>query len=409
VRLRHADFAKAQHLITDELKSITFNSRDITAQINAAKKSRNKPLAFRLKRGLEKEKFKETIIRKLADSIAWQLTDGRNDLIQWLHGYQKPPAIDESNLTSVLDEVNILNQHQPLSFAMVSDLTSFVQVGDILMRDASAAIKLIEVKEGEANQKAIAILEEKLLAGEDNLDFKALENTHGPRLAQQVRRTYKQLRRGSHVRDIVNTGEGKDPDSGNSVKIQEPSRVPAYYTRELADLLLELERKDWAYTIIDNSLKIGCYKNMMKRVGKSILELLTQTFLQKNCMIVNFRDGLYNPTAEPIFLKPFREDDIFDIIFDRTRVFMALNLDWIIQAFREGGIRADWLSRKETTKLLQREKYDRPFVFEGRTISAENEKWSLLLTDAPLRRVFFDNLLPSSIISMFLESMNIQD
>lgn len=409
VRLRYADFAKAQDLIINELKSIMVLRRDLNAQMKMAKTSRNKPLVVRLERELKKEAFKETIIRKLADSIAWQLVGGRSDLIHWLHGDEKPPAIDESNLESVLEEVNIINQSNPLSFALISDLTSFVQVGDILKRDTSAFIKIIEVKEGKANQKVAAIIEDELLVEKDGLNFARLEGVHGTHLAQQVRRTYRQWTKGARVEEIINTGRGKDPNSGNSVVVWDPSRKVAYYEHKLAELLLELDNKPWAYTIIDTSLKVGCYKGKMKRAGKSILELLAQTSLRRSFITINFSEGLLVPTSEPIFLKPFREDDIFDIIFDRIRVYMVLDIDWMIKAFRERGGRADWLSRKETTKLLQQEKYDRPFVFEGRSISIENEKWSMFVGGGALRRIFFDNFLPSSVVSMLLESMEFHD
>jgi hypothetical protein len=39
----------------------------------------------------------------------------------------------------------------------------------------------------------------------------------------------------------------------------------------------------------------------------------------------------------------------------------------------------------------------------------ENEKWSVFLAGRALGRIFFDNLLPSSIVSMLLESSDFQD
>jgi arsenate reductase-like glutaredoxin family protein len=157
---------------------------------------------------------------------------------------------------------------------------------------------------------------------------------------------------------------------------------------------------------------IGCYKRLMKREGASLLSSLAQTLFGNNVITVNFRDGLREPMCEPIFLKQFREEDIFDIIFNRASVSFVLNLDRVIESFRERGAKASWLSSEETSKLIQqsKSKYERPFVFKAtnRVIAVENEEWSLYVGDGSLRRIFFDSVLPSSVVSMLLDALNSQ-
>jgi hypothetical protein len=406
LRLRNAAFASAQKLIISELQSITTKEKSIKAQAKEARKIRNRSQESSLKRELAQVEYKEVIIRKLADSIAWQVIGGRNDIAQWLHEYEKSPSIDESNLESVMDQAETMNQGNPLSFALISDLTSFIRIGDIIKRDTSGILHIIEVKEGKANQKAIAIIQDELLAEEDNLDLPRLESTHGSHLAKQIRRIHKQLRKGARVEEIINTGKGKDPKTDTEVIIREPLRAPASYTLTFAKLLIELDTKDWAYTIVENGLMVGCYKGSMKVAGRSILTSLAQASFQRNFVTTNFRLGLATPLAEPVFLKPFREDDIFDIVFDRTRVFFVLDLDWLVEAFRERGTSARWLSQKETMRLRQQHKYERLFEFNGRAIALENAEWSLLIGEALHRRILFDNLLPSSVVSMLKESLD---
>jgi hypothetical protein len=409
MRLGHADFATAQTLIINELKFITARERDIQVQLKVARGRRDKSIAMSLEQEARKEKFKGSVIRKLADSIAWQLLNGRNDFIQQLYRIDNPPSIDESNLDSVLEVVDEMNQEDPLSFALISDLTSFVQVGDILRKDTSGIIKLIEVKEGRANKEAVAIVKNELLVERDNLDIEKLKVAYGPHLAKQIRRTHNQLRKSLQVESILNTGEGQDPTTGSQVIIREPSHSPQYYTHKLAEMLLELKHKPWAYTIIDNCLMIGCYKGAMKEVGKPLLELLANRSLKRNTITISFSQGLNVPTCEPVFLKPFREDDIFDIVFDRIRLIMVLRLDWVMYAFRQKGFDVSWLSAKETTKLLQQNRYDRPFVLDGRSLAIENDKWSLYLTGGALRRMLFDNVLPSWVISTLSDSLGSKD
>lgn len=321
LRLRNAAFASAQKLIIIELQSITTEEKTLKAQAKEARKTRNRSYQTYFKRELAQVEFKEAIIRKLADSIAWQIMGGRNDIAQWLHEYQKAPSIDESNLESVVEQAEKMNERDPLSFALISDLTSFIRIGDIIKRDTSGILHVIEVKEGETNQRVIAIIQDNLLSEQDNVDLHRLERTHGSHLAKHIRRVHKQMKRGTRVEEIINTGKGKDPKTDTNVIVREPSHAPASYARNLAELLVNLDTHDWSYTLIDNSLMIGCYKGIMKGTGRSLLTSLARTSFQGNFVTTDFRDGLATPLAEPVFLKPFREDDIFDIVFDRTRVF----------------------------------------------------------------------------------------
>ena len=71
---------------------------------------------------------------------------------------------------------------------------------------------------------------------------------------------------------------------------------------------IRLDKRPWAYTVVEDCLMIGCYKRLMKREGASLLSSLAQTLFGNNVITVNFRDGLREPMCEPIFLKQFREE-----------------------------------------------------------------------------------------------------
>jgi hypothetical protein len=405
VRMRYAGFAEAQKLIIEELKIITATKRNLGAQAKDARSNRNKLQAIRVGRAIEREEYKEAVIRRLADSIAWQLIDGRSDFVQWLHSYEKPPSIDESNFESVLEVVNESNKSDPLSFALISDLTSFIRVGDILRRDTSSVREIIEMKAGEENIKAIWIVENELTRDLDESSLARLKDVYGPHLVDQARRIQRQINKGNKVREIINTGAGEDPNTGTSVIVREPQQTPANYMRDLAEQLLRLDKRPWAYTVIEDCLMVGCYQGLMKKAGRALLNSLARSLFEENNMTVSLNEGLKIPLCEPVFLKPLREDDIFDIVFDRKRVFMVLSVDRLLQSFREQGAEVKWLSKKETDRLMQRNKYERPLVFNRRAVSIDNDEWSIILTAGSLRRIFFDNLLPSSLISMLLDSL----
>ena len=75
------------------------------------------------------ENFKEHIIRKLADSIAWRMIGGQNYIARRLCLRESSrPTLKASSLASVLNIVNEYNDSNPLGFALISDITSFVQL-----------------------------------------------------------------------------------------------------------------------------------------------------------------------------------------------------------------------------------------------------------------------------------------
>ncbi len=149
-----------------------------------------------------------------------------------------------------MDELNTTN---PASFALISDLTTFIQIGDILRRDPNR-LTVIEVKEGEENSKAIEILDQLSIHAEGSPDLQALTNDYGEHLARQVNRIHKQKLRGDRATQIINMGEGMDPVLNLPVRIREPEREPRSYHNELAALLLHLDNDMWAYTVIEGTL-----------------------------------------------------------------------------------------------------------------------------------------------------------
>ncbi|MCI0613077.1 hypothetical protein L0244_08810, partial [bacterium] len=161
-----------------------------------------------------------------------------------------------------------------------------------------------------------------------------------------------------------------------------------------------------AYTEIENCLMIGAYRDLAKNNGKKFIQYLVNQFTGKKFPVFSFAQSLYIPVCEPIFLKPLREQDIFDIIFDRTRVYMAIKLDNLIKMFDANGAKARWLSRKETDKILKESHLSKDIlVYDNKAIAVELGGISMYLGNGVLGRIIFDNILPSSVASMNFHSL----
>lgn len=400
-RRRNRRFVSAQMHLLRELRTVAATKRSLHSERREARRNRNKSLIVELSSRLNIEDIKETILRKLADCIAWQLIDGRSDIAKQLDITEPTrPDLNSSNVESVKDAAEQLNAANALSFALISDLTSFVQIGDLLYRDLHL-LKIIEVKEGHKNLEAFKILEEQsdLIQNVEHLTV-----TYGEDLAYQVRRIHNQATKANRAVQIIETGEGPDPVSNLTVRILEPLLPPLDYNHQLSQLLLKLDKESWSYTAIEGALLIGCYRDYMKPVGRETLKAVADKLFKPNFYIIDFGHGLRTGLSESIFLKPFRETDIMNIVFARTRVLIAISLDAIMKMFEECGLKAEWMSRRETVKQQSQSKAHALLTFKGRGICISNDMSSLTLGDAFLTRIVFDSLLPSSVVAMFSEA-----
>jgi hypothetical protein len=412
LRRRNLRFGRAQILLIKELRSTIGNQQRLKSAIKVARRNRDKASVNALRPELKWEGFKETIFRSLANCIAWQLIDGRVDIARHLDISEPTrPNLDSSNVISVTAVAEVLNQNNPLSFALVSDLTSFVQIGDLLRRDVNSPIlSVIEVKEGEKNVQAIELLGQ---AGAGNLNLDEIALTHGETLMKQVRRMQRQRVTRDQAREIINSGKGVDPVSGLPVWVPEKVFYADHYDHAVANSLTELDERMRSYAVIEKAVLVGCYTSKMKRVGYTILHSIAEQEFKQNFVVVNFGPGSLTARVQPVFMKPFREKDIFDIVFDRTRIYIAIGLDLILEMFKERGYDVRWASKRETAKLLARpeevklnsNRNYKLFTAEGRALAISNSEVEMYLGDALVTRLAYDNMVPSSFIRMSSQSL----
>jgi len=90
--------------------------------------------------------------RKLMDCVAWQMLEMQLYAARRLYQSQRPPSLKHSNFNSVKSASDFETSEDHAKFALISDLTSFVQVGDLLVYDADKGLAVVEVKEGEKNK-----------------------------------------------------------------------------------------------------------------------------------------------------------------------------------------------------------------------------------------------------------------
>jgi hypothetical protein len=401
LRACHNGFAEAQELIIVELLLVQEALKQLKHDLKSARSQRDKIATTKLHQEIDIENFKECILRKLADSIAWHIIGGQNYIARRLCLLSESrPSLESSNLSSVIQVVSDYNKEDPLNFALLSDITSFIQIGDVLLVSPTG-LKIIEVKEGQKNLEASSILAELRDDGTREQQLREL-NLKG-NLREQVQRMLRQQNRQDQVINILNTGFGSDAATDSAVTIVDVEYPEEKYYDELRKLLCQLGAgKDWAYTVIDIGLHIGVYKGKWRKLGASLLRASAFDLedADENYPVTSLQGSLNQALVEPLFVKDLAEDQIFDIAFGRVSVLALLRVDHMLHLFQEMGVSAQLLPPKRSRRQQNKDLKHKLLLHQGCCIEVKTKSGTKILGDGIGTRILYDTITPRCVVRM---------
>jgi hypothetical protein len=341
----HDGFKTAQKLIIEEKQKYETVLRDTTIELKEFRRQRNK------------EKEQETLLKiriierrlhnfsHMADGIAWQMLGGQIHIARRLHIQEKSSKfLDSANLShavAVADEIN----KNPNDFALISDLTSIIQIGDLLVRRGKIAT-IMELKEGKVNDVIREFIHSIDESGKGITDVE-LREKFDDNTVKQIRRVQRQHERANRAIDVIKNDKGIDPVSGKNIIVGTPSIKTEYYHEELRKLYTDLQNKMWAYTVVETCIHIGMYKEEGIKMAGLIPHILKKQ--TKNFIVVDWMSITEN-LSEPIFGKPFPPEFIVDILTGKVKVIVGVNVDALIETFNVFGLEARWLTEKKLQK-----------------------------------------------------------
>lgn len=156
----------------------------------------------------------------IADGIAWQLINGEIHISRRLFIGETTKQLNSSNLDHAITVANEINQF-PENFALISDLTHFVQIGDLLIRTPES-IGITELKQGAVNEK-IAKLVNKM--SNPDCPIKVIEeeiSTFDTNTIKQLDRVLRQQKRAFQAIEVINKDKGNDPKTGQKITVLTP-------------------------------------------------------------------------------------------------------------------------------------------------------------------------------------------
>jgi hypothetical protein len=343
----------------------------------------------------------EQLLRGIMDSIAWQLLGNELYEARLLHKGENQPSLKYSNFDSVVHTVEELIKVSPDSISLISDLTTFIQVGDILSICPINGKTIHEVKEGKVNEKIHKALE---FYSESKCDryLQLFTQNESPKVQRQLTRVVRQMGRMSYFSNVVKNGEGVNPDTDMKIRVAEAQAPLNLWFTELVDALGESEKNGWAMKKIENCLFLGCYSDeYLFNFGHiAFNEWFKDSGGTIDCPRARLIDSIITPLALPIFNLDLPEKFMFDILFGRKQVCLGLNIAALMDECKKVGLSVRFASKKEKGK--SENDGQPPYTYEGKAIIIGNGEVEMMLFDGIFLRTIFHGQKPVSLIKQFL-------
>lgn len=347
--------------------------------------------------GSEISDSRELIFTGIMDSIAWQMIRLELAHARRLYKEQKKVDLKNSNFESVVRASRQFRSEKKDSIPLISDLTPFIQVGDILA-NSEQGTAIVEVKEGVVNKKFVDFLqfyeeykcEKSMELFKENLDKK---NT------KQFERMIRQKNRMKHVAKIMTSGDDVDPDSGKRIVIpDEPIPVDRWIT-EFNEALDNKDNKNYFLNVIDNCLFQGYYFNEeWINTGPVAFNIWFEQFgATDDCPRTTAFNSMIVPLALPIFNYFIKPDHKFDLLYMRKHVCMGLHVPAFLAQCEKNGINVRYGTNKETSKLEQLG--HSPYKLNGKSIFLSKNEKEFCLGDGIFIWIFFHFQNPISTIN----------
>ena len=177
--------------------------------------------------------------RRVNDSLVWSVLAFRGHEIRMLCLRKERPALKASNPKSIRGVLDDFNK-DPLTFALWTDATSCVDMGDVLCRSFSDNPNgLLEVKEGKVNDQILD-----LILSDANIETKVSQiddfvAVHGKKGLKQLNRVSRQIERLNQATSVLREDAGIHPYFGEQVRLRDVPTHDASYDNTLAELIQE--------------------------------------------------------------------------------------------------------------------------------------------------------------------------
>jgi len=344
------------------------------------------------------------LIRGIADAMVWQLIGQQLCHARRFYKEQAPVNLKESNFESVVFCAEEHARQDPGSISIISDLTSFVQVGDLLTMNSEGRITITEVKEGKKNHEIMDFMKFfiETPCGHALDHFAQQQGKSG---MKQLERMLRQAERMGHLTEVMLTGKSVDPDTEHNISIPEEFVYVPHWDEELNKILESADSKGYGYDVIDSCLFMGAYsKDGMRGHGHGMFNILFDKY-EGGLESPRYRliDCMVSPLALPIFNLNISDEHKFDLLFGRKNVCLGLNITNFLEGLKKAGVTVREATNKEASQMEQ--KGAKLYKWKGKAIFIGNGKTEVCLSHGLFIRILFHGQRPIETVQAMVENL----
>ncbi len=351
-------------------------------------------------------------LQRLLDCIIWHHFGPDITDIKRIYEFDcKIQNLFEHNILSHIEIMREINS-SPKNFALISDLTSGIRIGDLFVIDEQSKTNFIEVKSGDVNAE---ILE--ALRNQNQNKLNVLEND--PTKNKQLYRIVKQKKRGTEILKMLkNEIATDDRFNSKSNKVMTPvvhtiiNEEPLQCFSKELNVFFEIfstEEKDFDVLEIENSLIIVAYlptpDNLIK--SRSIMKRFNEHETMPGYRF-NWLDTLTHSTfMRPIYLQPISPKVIHKIISKKIIVEFYFSNNKFMRTFQNEQTNIEYKNNKEYRRIVNEFKSfvgSSPFYhkdkgalfFKFKEINEEE----IILSEGLFCRILSNLIYPSFLLKM---------
>lgn len=417
-RLCHRGYLKGQTILAEEIIAADQLQRDSEAAHKESKRKGRKPDrgAARMARVAA---LRLTVLRSLGDALALLVCRNEPWVFRRFLAHDQPTPVSASTIRKAVKTAIARNASDPLSFAVVTDLTHDIHVGDLLeiRLGNRPGLAVIELKEGKVNEELSTFVESE--AGLNPVALEAISARFGEKGISQAKRMERQQLRMQQVRTALKEEEGVDLRTGHRWKTSAEYFEVEDWWEEFSSAVDQARSEGGSAVQIEGALqlvvldlrqdpekkdlilaKLLMHSLLAGSVGDSEDPVGTATKVNERLYPVrDLMGSVYTGEFAAPWLLPHLDPElVFDVVFGRVKILMHLDPPGLITLSGGLGRPLRWATRKENAYGSELPGTSDLDVFKGKRLMAASGPGNL--GSGIVARVFYDFVRPSSAVGM---------
>ena len=377
----HRGYDKAQQRVGSEVLTLQNQIEDSQAELARFRELKD-PRHEKINNRIALLRNRQLALRRIIDAILCVITNFDTWILRRLLQEDRVYDIDKAVLQKTLAVAARRNGENRLRFSLVGDLSTIVQMGDLVeisFDSSDRRWKIIELKEGRINEVLSGLLGGREV-NEPEMEHR-VEATLGKGAIKQARRMQRQMHRLSELHRVITTDRGSDPRTNVPIVIS-PDRI---FTENYLDAIQRSVDSARTMGFGAASLPGGLHLVALRRdhavgdyIGAVNHVFFHMRYPDRACKLAEGGDraleelremddgsvfvdlvahSMYAQWGTPVYfwLKP---EETPDLVTGDVRIFAQFDADAFFALAAREGIQLSWVTGRQAEKL-KKEKLSR--------------------------------------------------